>query len=140
MAERVLVALGSNLGDRRAFLAAARNRLSLLPGTRLEVSSRIEETAPLGIVAQGAYLNQMVVLRTTMAPRALLQALQAIEVGLGRVRRARWGARTIDLDIVRHGAVRSVDPRLVLPHPGIASRPFWQREIAELDALAGDAA
>jgi len=139
MAERVLVALGSNLGDRRAYLASARNRMSLLPGTRIEASSRIEETAPLGTVAQGAYFNQMVDLRTTLAPRALLDALHAIEVRLGRVRRVRWGARTIDLDIVRHGAVRSRDPRLVLPHPGIASRPFWQREIAELDALAGDA-
>lgn len=140
MPERVLVALGSNLGDRRAYLAAARNRLSLLPGTRIESSSRIEETAPLGPVSQGPYLNQMVALRTTFTPRALLDALQAIEVSLGRVRHARWGARTIDLDIVQHGAVRMADPRLVLPHPGIASRPFWQREMAELDARAGEPA
>lgn len=140
MRERVLIALGSNMGDRRAYLAAARNRLTLLPGTRIEASSRIEETAPLGPVGQGAYLNQMVAVQSALGPHALLRALQAIEASLGRVRRVRWGARTIDLDIVQYGAVRLSEAQLVLPHPGIASRPFWQRGIAELDTHAGEAA
>jgi 2-amino-4-hydroxy-6-hydroxymethyldihydropteridine diphosphokinase len=138
MSERVLVALGSNLGDRAAYLAAARNRLSLLRGTRLLGASRIEETAPLGVVAQGPFLNQMVAVRTSLAPLSLLDGLQAIERALGRVRRARWGPRTIDLDIVRFGGRALRHPRLQLPHPGTASRAFWMREIAELDAMGGE--
>lgn len=141
MAERpaavlALVALGSNLGDRAAFLAAARNALSMLPGTRMVGASAVEETEPFGTGAQGAYLNQMVALRTSLSPDALLSALQGIERSLGRVRRSRWSARTIDLDIVRHGDAALHRPGLTLPHPGIASRPFWQREIAELSALS----
>ena len=140
MTETVLVALGSNLGDRAALLSAARNALSLLPRTRLVAASPIEETAPFGSGAQGAYLNQMVALRTTVAPLTLLAALQGIERSLGRVRRARWAARTIDLDIVRYGNRELHLPGLRLPHPGISTRPFWRREMAQLEPLLGTAA
>ena len=136
--ERVLVALGSNLGDRAAYLSAARAAMTLLPSVAVVAASSIEETAPLGGAAQGPYLNQMVAIETTMAPNALLLGLQGIERRLGRVRTARWAARTIDLDIVRFGA-RTIDtPSLVVPHPGLAARDFWQREMAELGgALEG---
>ncbi|MDB4884579.1 MAG: 2-amino-4-hydroxy-6-hydroxymethyldihydropteridine pyrophosphokinae [Gemmatimonadetes bacterium] len=140
MTDVVLVALGSNLGDRAAYLASARNALALLRGTRLVAASAVEETAPFGWSAQGPYLNQMVALRTSIAPLPLLAELQRIERSLGRVRRARWGARTIDLDIVRHGERRATLATLTLPHPGIASRAFWQREIAQLDGLLAAAA
>jgi 2-amino-4-hydroxy-6-hydroxymethyldihydropteridine diphosphokinase len=140
MGELVLVALGSNLGNRAAHLAAARNALSLLRGTRLVAASAVEETAPFGDGAQGPYLNQMVALSSTMPPRQLLRELQRIERSLGRVRRARWAARTIDLDIVRHGQRGSSEPALTLPHPGIAARAFWRREIAQLHQLLGVAA
>lgn len=137
MSDVAYVALGSNLGNRASILAAARNALSLVRGTRLIAVSRIEETAPFGTGPQGAYLNQMVALQTTLEPRALLAALHAIESVLGRTRRARWGARTIDLDLVRHGT-RLVDaPTLRVPHPGLASRLFWRREVVELDLLLG---
>lgn len=139
MPERVLVALGSNLGDRGAYLAAARNGMSLLPRTALLAASRVEETAPLGAVAQGPYLNQVVALRTALEPARLLGELQRLERALGRVRRVRWGARTIDLDILCYGDLRMARPTLVLPHPGLADRPFWQRGVAELDAQAGAA-
>ena len=103
--ERVYVALGSNVGDRAAHLASARNRLATLPGTRVVATSRVEETAPIGPVPQGAFLNQMVLLETTLEPRALLGHLHAIESERGRERQAgvRWGPRTLDLDIVRYG-------------------------------------
>lgn len=140
MTTRVDVALGSNLGDRRAWLAAARAALSLLPRTRLVAASSVEETAPFGAGAQGPYLNQMVRLDVALEPLALLAALQGIERRLGRVRRARWGARTIDLDVVRYGDLRLQSPALTLPHPGIASRAFWQRELAELDRMSERAA
>lgn len=132
MGEMAFVALGSNLGDRRAHLDRARAALSLLPASRLVAVSSVEETAPLGAMAQPPYLNQMVALRTALAPEALLAALQRIERSLGRVRGTRWSARTIDLDLVRYGHRRLRSVALELPHPGLATRQFWQRELAEL--------
>ena len=130
------VALGSNVGDRAGHLAYARARLAALPGTRLLKQSRVEETAPLGPVPQGAYLNQMVLLETALEPTDLLVQLHAIESERGRERRAgvRWGPRTLDLDIVRFGDRVLREPHLVLPHPELPNRPFWLRELAELDA------
>lgn len=130
------MALGSNLGDRGAHLAFARGRLAGLPRTRLVALSRVEETAPLGPIAQGAYLNQMVLLETTLAPAELLRHLLDIEAAAGRVRdpAARWGPRTLDLDIVRYGDREVRDPALTIPHPELPNRGFWHREIAELEA------
>ncbi len=135
--ERVYVALGSNLEDRAAHLAYARARIAALPGTRLLQQSAVEETAPLGAVPQGAYLNQMVLLDTTLEPGELLARLHAIEAERGRDRRAgvRWGPRTLDLDIVRYGNRVVREPELTIPHPELPNRDFWLREIAELDAL-----
>ena len=135
VAERAYVALGSNLGDRLAYLDRARVALSLLPSTRLAALSSVEETAPLGAMAQPPYLNQMVALETRLSPHALLDALHAIERALGRSRGIRWGARTIDLDLVRFGNRQVRTTALRLPHPGLPTREFWQRELAEL-ALA----
>src|SRR5688572_21789265 len=103
MGERVYVALGSNVGDREAHLAHARARLGALPRTRLIRASRVEETAPLGPVPQGPFLNQMVLLETELSPAQLLGELHAIEAERGRDRKVRWGPRTLDLDIVRYG-------------------------------------
>ncbi|PYP55535.1 MAG: 2-amino-4-hydroxy-6-hydroxymethyldihydropteridine diphosphokinase [Gemmatimonadetes bacterium] len=132
------VALGSNVGDRAAHLASARNRLATLPGTRVVATSRVEETAPIGPVPQGAFLNQMVLLETTLEPRALLGHLHAIESERGRERQAgvRWGPRTLDLDIVRYGDRSVREPDLTIPHPELPHRDFWLREMAELDAAS----
>jgi 2-amino-4-hydroxy-6-hydroxymethyldihydropteridine diphosphokinase len=100
----------------------------------------VEETAPFGAGAQGPYLNQMLLVATHLTPVALLRALQRIERSFGRLRSRRWGARTLDLDIVRFGH-RSLQSReLQLPHPGLRERVFWQREMAELDRLVRQAA
>ena len=128
------MALGSNMGDREAHLAHARARLAALSRTRWLKSSRVEETAPLGPVPQGRYLNQMVLLETELDPAELLAHLHAIERERGRVRGARWGPRTLDLDIVKFGDRVVRDPALTIPHPELANRAFWQRELAELDA------
>lgn len=132
------VALGSNLGERGAHLARARARLARLPETRLVAASRIEETAPLGPIPQGPYLNQMVLLETGLEPLELLRQLLAIEADAGRVRSpaTRWGPRPLDLDIVRFGDREVRHPDLTVPHPELPHRDFWQREMAELDALA----
>ena len=132
-AERVYVALGSNVGDREAHLAHARARLAALPHTKLSAVSTVEETAPLGPIPQGPYLNQMALLETELTPAELLAHLQAIEAERGRVRSVRWGPRTLDLDIVRFGDARVREPSLTLPHPELPARDFWRREIAELD-------
>lgn len=109
--------------------------MALLPGTRLLAASSIEETAPLGDIPQPAYLNQMVAMRTSLGADALLQALHDIERRRGRERRERWGPRTLDLDIVEmEGEVRTAGP-LLLPHPGLPARDFWQRERAELRSI-----
>ena len=132
--ERAYIALGSNLGDRAEHLAAARAALGALPRSRLVAESRVEETAPLAGMDQPPYLNQMVALETALDPHALLAACQAIERSRGRVRTVRWGARTLDLDIVRYGDRRVAEPDLIIPHPELPRRDFWQRELAELEA------
>jgi len=133
-AERAWVALGSNLGDRAAHLAAARAGLATLPGTALLAASSVEETPPLGGMDQPPYLNQMVVLETTLAPMELLEALQRLERGAGRIRGERWAPRTLDLDIVLYGDRHVAEPGLTIPHPELPRRDFWRRELEELRA------
>lgn len=135
MHERAFIALGSNAGDRHAFLAGARSALSLLPATSLLAATAVSETAPFGPVAQGPYLNQMVAVSTGLAPSILLGALHHIERKLGRTRHRRWGARTIDLDLLRHGANVLRSAELTLPHPGLVDRRFWQEQVRELETL-----
>ena len=133
---RAYIALGSNLGDRAANLALARAGLAQLPATRVIRASAVEETEPLGVREQPAYLNQMVLVETELSPRELLAACQGIERRAGRVRAVadRWASRTLDLDIVRFGLRQVREPGLTIPHPALPERAFWQREIAEIDA------
>jgi 2-amino-4-hydroxy-6-hydroxymethyldihydropteridine diphosphokinase len=133
-AERAYVALGSNLGDRARHLAAAREALAKLPDTEVVAASAVEETAPLAGMKQPPYLNQMVLLETRLTPRQLLEACHEIERARGRVRGERWGARTLDVDIVRYGRRRMTEPDLIIPHPELPNRDFWLRELAELQA------
>ncbi len=135
MRDIAYIALGSNIGDRSAHLAYARAALAALPDSRLLAVSRIEETAPLDGPAQGLYLNQMAALETTLEPRVLIAGLQRIERDAGRFRDERWGPRTLDLDIVRFAEQEVRDPDLIVPHPGLETRDFWRRELAELGAL-----
>jgi 2-amino-4-hydroxy-6-hydroxymethyldihydropteridine diphosphokinase len=138
MRDIAYVALGSNLGDREEYLERARSALSALPGTRLLRASSVEETAPVGNVPQGPYLNQMVAIETELAPRELLDRLHEIERSAGRVRGVRWGARTLDLDIVMFDRQTVSEPDLLVPHPELPNRDFWQRELAELQGRGGD--
>lgn len=136
MPEIAYVALGSNLGDRARYLAFARESLSAVPGTRLVGESTVEETAPVGLVDQPAFLNQMVSIETSLAPHELLAHAQRIEAAAGRERAGpRWGPRTLDLDIVRYGDVELSDGALTLPHPELQRRDFWLRGLRELGAL-----
>ena len=132
MREVAYIALGSNLGDRAQYLAYARSCLAALPDTRILAASSVDETEPVGPVAQGPYLNQMIALETGLSPHRLLEALHRIEEGAGRTRDVRWGPRTLDLDIVLFGARELREPDLVIPHPELPKREFWRRELAEL--------
>ena len=134
--ERVYVALGSNLGDRDAYLAKARAALAKLPLTTVLAESKVEETEPVGPVPQGKYLNQMILVETGLDPGRFLKLLHKIEDENGRERAERWGPRTLDLDIVRYGTRRLRDPDLRIPHPELPNRDWWQREMEEVDAMA----
>lgn len=134
MGEVAFVALGSNLGDRSAYLAAGREGMAALKGTRILATTDVEETEPFGPPDQPRYLNQMVAIETTLRPRELLDGLLGIERIAGRVRRERWGPRTLDLDIVKFGEQVVREPGLELPHPGLPQREFWQRQLATLVA------
>ena len=132
MVDVAYVALGSNVGDRHGYLARARTALGKLSRTLIVGESSIEETAPLGPIAQDPYLNQMIAIETSLSPHELLAELHAIEAREGRVRAERWGPRTLDLDIVRFGHQTVDDATLRVPHPELPNRDFWQRELAEL--------
>lgn len=132
VSEVAYIALGTNVGDRERHLEAARAALAALPGSRLLAESAIEETPPIGPIAQGNYLNQMVALETSLEPEQLLDELLRIERLEGRERRERWGPRTLDLDIVSFGNQTVATDRLTVPHPQLANRGFWQRELTEL--------
>lgn len=131
---RACIALGSNLGDREAALHLARTRLAALQGTRIIAVSGVDETAPLGGLAQPAYLNQVVLLETTCSAAEILEGCHAIEREAGRTRDTPWCSRTLDLDVVYFDNVICDLPDLVLPHPGLRDRIFWARQIAAVEA------
>ncbi len=126
------IAIGSNLGDRRANIAYATDALSALG---LVTPGPIIETEPIGIPDQPRYLNTAVLLRTTAPPRDLLDHMLAIERHAGRNRAAeqRNGPRTLDLDLILYGTAVLHEPGLSVPHPRVAERTFV---LAPLAAIA----
>ena len=132
MKDVAYIALGSNLGQREVFLAQARRAIAALAGTRVLAQTDAEETAPIGPVVQGPFLNQMIAIETELSPQDLLVELQKIETDAGRVRDARWGPRTLDLDIVLFENQSVQQPGLTVPHPELSNRDFWLRELSAL--------
>lgn len=126
------IALGSNLGDRHAYLENARSAIRSIRGTRCIAETPVEETAAIGPIKQAPFLNQMLAVETELTPEDLLRELQRIEESAGRVRGARWGPRTLDLDIVAVDGKAISSPELVVPHPELPHREFWLRELAML--------
>jgi 2-amino-4-hydroxy-6-hydroxymethyldihydropteridine diphosphokinase len=118
----VVIGLGSNLGDRLAALRAGASRIARV--APLVARSSVWETTPVGGPPQGDFLNAAVLVAPDHAPIGLLDALQTIEAELGRVRTVRDGPRTIDLDLLWIEGVVIDAPRLVVPHPRLAVRPF----------------
>jgi dihydroneopterin aldolase/2-amino-4-hydroxy-6-hydroxymethyldihydropteridine diphosphokinase len=141
-AASVVVALGSNLGDRGETLASALAHLGQTPGLAVTAVSAIVETDPVGGPEQPPYLNAVVVGRSALGPVELLARLHEIEAAHGRTREIRWGARTLDLDLVQFGSpgssreVVSDDEALTLPHPRAGERAFVLVPWADADARA----
>ena len=128
----VAIALGSNLGNRRAALEFAIAQLSLV-ASNLVISSFIEsEPEGEGLQDQPLYLNGVVVGETTRTPRELLDALLAIEEAYGRQRPFPGAARTLDLDLILLGNAREDSPGLQLPHPRFRDRFFVLGPLAEI--------
>ncbi|ORT59025.1 2-amino-4-hydroxy-6-hydroxymethyldihydropteridine diphosphokinase [Streptomyces sp. CB03238] len=124
--KRAVISLGSNLGNRLETLQGAIDALEDTPGVRVKAVSPVYETEPWGVDpgSQPSYLNAVVVLKTTLPPASLLERAHAVEEAFHRVRDERWGARTIDVDIVAYADVVSDDPVLTLPHPRAHERAF----------------
>jgi 2-amino-4-hydroxy-6-hydroxymethyldihydropteridine diphosphokinase len=131
-----VLALGSNLGDREATLRAAAADLDASEGIRVTVASGLIETPalkPAGVDRDApAYLNAVLLIETTLSPRALLERVNAIEADHGRVRIEHWGDRTLDIDIIALGGLRIDEPDLVVPHPRAWERAFVLAPWAEV--------
>jgi 2-amino-4-hydroxy-6-hydroxymethyldihydropteridine diphosphokinase len=123
------VGLGANLGDREGTIRAA---VAQLPG--VVAVSTLRETDPVGFTEQPPFLNGAAALDTDLAPGELLDVLLAVELGLGRERRERFGPRTIDLDLLLYGDEALDEPGLTVPHPRLHERRFALEPLAELDA------
>jgi len=127
------IGLGSNLSQPRLQLENARQAMQSLASTREIVCSSYYRSAPMGPADQPDYVNAVAALETALDPLELLHALQAIENAQGRVRTGqRWGARTLDLDILLYGDEIIDHPELKVPHPGISQREFVLYPLQEI--------
>jgi 2-amino-4-hydroxy-6-hydroxymethyldihydropteridine diphosphokinase len=139
MAHVTLISLGSNLGDRLNNLNGALESLRRTPGVTVCEVSRFRETEPVGgPPGQGVFLNAVAMLETDLEPIALLHRLQDIENQFGRERAVRWGARTLDLDLLLFDDQTSGTPELQLPHPRMRTRRFVLEPLVEVAPAAVD--
>jgi 2-amino-4-hydroxy-6-hydroxymethyldihydropteridine diphosphokinase len=127
---RVVIALGSNLGDRYTYLTHGVESLRAAL-TNVRVSSFIE-TDPVGVFGQPPFLNGVVIAETTLTARALLDLLLEIEHRLGRLRPFERAPRTLDLDLIVYGDRVIQEPDLQVPHPRFRERRFVLEPLAEL--------
>lgn len=128
----VFLGLGGNLGDRRETMRSAVEAIrEVIDHVRV---SSLYESAAWGVTDQPAFLNAVVRGRTSLKPLDLLDAIQAIEIELGRVREQHWGPRLIDIDILLYGSAVIDEPRLQVPHRYMTQRGFVLRPLADLAA------
>ena len=126
------LSLGANLGNREETLRESVRRIGAAESVELTAVSSVYETEPWGKLDQPRFLNLAVAVETTLSPEALLALAQKIEKELGRVRHERWGARTIDIDILCFEGVERNMPELTLPHPYMTERAFVLVPLAEI--------
>jgi 2-amino-4-hydroxy-6-hydroxymethyldihydropteridine diphosphokinase len=137
-AVRAAIALGSNLDDPEAHVRRGFEDLASLPGTKVIARSKLYRTAPVGYADQPDFVNACALVGTSLAPRALLDELLAIEKRHGRVRGIPNGPRTLDLDIILYGDRAIDEPGLCIPHPRAHEREFVMKPLLEVwpDAVA----
>jgi 2-amino-4-hydroxy-6-hydroxymethyldihydropteridine diphosphokinase len=128
---RSALALGSNIGDSVTTLEAATQALTAIPGIELEAKSSWYRTKAVG-PPQPDYINACIILQVKMSPQELLDTLLAIEQKFGRVRRERWGARSLDLDILLYDDLILDTPTLQIPHPRMHERAFVLVPLVEI--------
>jgi len=128
------IGIGSNLDDPERQVRRAIEALASMPETRFVRASRLYRTAPWGRTDQPAFVNAAAEIATTLSPRALLDALLAIERAQGRHRDGtRWGPRALDLDVLIYGDRTIDEPGLAIPHPHLADRAFVLLPLADID-------
>lgn len=133
------VGIGSNVGDRVAFCRRAVDELRASEGIDVQAVSSLYETSPLGGPPQRSFVNLAVKLETSLGPRELLQATQAIESKLGREPSdIHWGPRVVDLDILTFADEKVSEPDLEIPHPRMTQRRFVLVPLLEIDPEASD--
>lgn len=126
------IGLGSNLAEPVLQLRRACEALKQLPETRLLECSSLYLSPPMGPADQPDYINAVAALETTLLPYDLLAGIQAIEQAQGRTREVRWGARTLDLDLLVYGDSIIGDKALTVPHPGLPERAFVLYPLQEI--------
>jgi 2-amino-4-hydroxy-6-hydroxymethyldihydropteridine diphosphokinase len=131
MSARAFLSLGSNLGDRQATLLAALDALDR-GGARIIRRSSLYETGPVGKIDQPRFLNLVVEVATDLTPADLLALCQSVERELGRVRKERWGPRTLDIDILLYDRLTMQTPSLTIPHPEMTRRRFVLEPLLEI--------
>lgn len=132
-AQRVYLALGSNLADPKQQIEQAISALRQLPDSQLVGCSSFYRTPPLGVADQADYLNAVVALTSQLAPLTLLAATQQIEQQQGRIRSSqRWGPRTLDIDILLFGQLQLQSPQLTIPHYDMYNRLFMLYPLYEI--------
>ncbi len=127
------IGLGSNLGDRQRAIGSALHALGRAGGIKVVRVSDVRETVPLGETPQPHFLNAVAEITTTLEPEELLKALKTAEDLLGRVRRQKWGPRTIDLDLLLYGHKNIRLPDLIVPHPQMHLRSFVLEGLCQLE-------
>ena len=132
----VYIGLGSNMGKRKDHIKTAHEMISKYVG-QIVKKSFVYETAPMGNTDQGAFLNQVIMVNTTMDPRTLLESVTQIEKEMGRERKEKWGPRTIDIDILLYGKRIIRDKGLEIPHPEMHKRAFVLIPLMDID-VAGE--
>jgi len=133
MSATVFIGLGSNLSEPVQQVTSAINTLKILAKSTFIGASSLYETAPMGPQDQPNYINSVVETNTKLSPPDLLNVLQAIEKQHARTRdTGRWGARTLDLDMLHYEGYQSTDPVLTLPHPGLQQRSFVLYPLQEI--------
>ena len=132
MSEGAVIALGSNIENPEAQVTRAFDEIATLPQTRVLARSRLHRTAPVGYANQPDFVNACALVETALEPRALLDALLAIERRHGRVRAIPNGPRTLDLDIIVYGDRVIDEPGLTIPHPRASEREFVMVPLREV--------